>query len=43
MTMADKIHFQIATAGGVVCDEMISYALVPVADGDAGIMADTHR
>ena len=37
--MADKIHFQIATAGGVVCDEMISYALVPVADGDAGIMA----
>lgn len=37
--MADKIHFQIATAGGVVCDEMISYALVPMADGDAGIMA----
>lgn len=37
--MADKIHFQIATAGGVVCDEMISYALVPAADGDAGIMA----
>ena len=37
--MADKIHFQIATAGGGVCDEMISYALVPAADGDAGIMA----
>ena len=37
--MADKIHFQIATADGAVCDEMISYALVPMADGDAGIMA----
>lgn len=37
--MADKIHFQIATADGVVCDEMISFALVPMSDGDAGIMA----
>ncbi len=36
--MADKIHFQITTAGGVVCDAMSSYALVPLSDGDAGIL-----
>lgn len=36
--MADKIHFQIATADGVVCDAMASYALVPLTDGDAGIL-----
>ncbi len=38
--MADRIHFQIATADGVVCDAMSSYALVPLSDGDAGILAD---
>ena len=38
--MADKIHFQIATADGVVCDAMSSYALVPLSDGDAGILGD---
>lgn len=38
--MADKIHFQIATADGVVCDAMASYALVPLSDGDAGILSD---
>ena len=37
--MADKVHFQIATADGSICDEMISYALVPMTNGDAGIMA----
>lgn len=37
--MADKIHFQIATADGSICDDMISYALVPMTNGDAGIMA----
>lgn len=38
--MADKIHFQIATADGGICDEMVSYALVPMSGGDAGIMAN---
>ncbi len=38
--MADKIHFQIATADGVVCDALSSYAHVPLADGDAGILPD---
>ncbi len=38
--MADRIHFQIATAEGVVCDAMSSYALIPLSDGDAGVLAD---
>ena len=38
--MADKIHFQIATAEGVVCDSMASYALIPLSDGDVGVLAD---
>ncbi len=38
--MADKIHFQIATAGGVVCDVMSSYVLVPLTDGDVGILSN---
>ncbi len=38
--MADKIHFQIATADGVVCDSMASYALIPLTDGDVGVLAD---
>lgn len=38
--MADKINFQIATADGVVCDAMASYVLVPLTDGDVGIMAN---
>ncbi len=38
--MADKIHFQIATADGVVCDALTGYALVPLTDGDAGILSD---
>lgn len=37
--MADKINFQIATADGIVCDAMASYVLLPLTDGDAGIMA----
>ena len=38
--MADKIHFQIATADGVVCDSMASYALIPLSDGDVGVLSD---
>ena len=38
--MADKIHFQIATADGVVCDSMVCYALVPLSDGDVGVLSD---
>lgn len=37
--MADKIHFQITTADGVVCDAMASYALIPLTDGDVGVLA----
>ena len=33
--MADKIHFQIATADGVVCD-----SLIPLSDGDVGVLSD---
>lgn len=38
--MADRIHFQIATADGVVCDSMASYALIPLSDGDVGVLSD---
>lgn len=38
--MADKIHFQIATADGVVCDSMASYVLIPLSDGDVGVLSD---
>ena len=38
--MADKIHFQIATADGVVCDSMASHALIPLSDGDVGVLSD---
>ena len=38
--MADKIHFQIATADGVVCDSMASYALIPLSNGDVGVLSD---
>ena len=37
--MADKIHFQVVTAGGTVFDKMVNYIGVPLADGDAGILA----
>lgn len=37
--MDNKIHFQVATAGGSVFDEMVSYVSAPLADGDAGFMA----
>ena len=37
--MADKIHFQVVTAGGAVFDKMVNYVGAPLADGDAGIMA----
>ena len=38
--MADKIHFQISTADGVVGDSMASYALIPLSDGDVGVLSD---
>ena len=37
--MANKIHLQITTAGGAVCDEMANYVSVPLVDGEAGILA----
>lgn len=37
--MENKIHFQITTAGGKVCDEMANYVSVPLTDGEAGILA----
>lgn len=37
--MADKIHFQVVTAGGLVFDKMVNYVGVPLTDGDAGILA----
>lgn len=36
----DRIHLQIVTADGSVCDEKAGYVLVPVKDGDEGILAD---
>lgn len=38
--MENKIHLQITTAGGIVCDEMANYVAVPLVDGEAGILAD---
>ena len=37
--MENKIHLQITTAGGAVCDEMANYVSVPMVDGEAGILA----
>lgn len=37
--MENKIHFQVVTAGGTVFDKMVSYVGVPLADGEAGILA----
>ena len=36
----DKIHFQLSTADGAVCDEMVNYVSVPAENGDLGILAD---
>ena len=38
--MADRIHLQIVTAGGVVFDRMVREINVPLSDGSAGILAD---
>ena len=38
--MENKIHFQVTTADGAVCDTMANYVSVPVVDGEAGILAD---
>ncbi len=37
--MDNKIHLQITTAGGAVCDVMSNYVAVPLADGEAGILS----
>ena len=38
--MGKTFHFQIATADGAVVDEQVTYASVPLVDGECGIMAD---
>ncbi len=35
----NKIHFQLTTADGAVCDEMVNYVSVPAENGDLGILA----
>lgn len=37
--MENKIHFQLTTADGAVCDEMVNFVMLPLVDGDAGILA----
>ena len=37
--MENKIHFQLTTADGAVCDEMVNFVGLPLSDGDAGILA----
>ena len=38
--MADRIHLQIVTAGGVVFDRMVHVVNLPLESGSAGILAD---
>ena len=38
--MADKIHLQIVTSGGVVFDQMVSSVTLPLTNGSAGILGD---
>ena len=38
--MADKIHLQIVTAGGVVFDRMVSSVNLPLENGSMGVLAD---
>ena len=37
--MDNKIHFQVTTADGAICDEMVNFVSVPITDGEAGILA----
>ena len=36
----DRIRLQIVTAGGVKFDKMVSYVLLPLDGGEAGVLAD---
>ncbi len=38
--MADKIHLQVVTAGGVVFDRMVHVVNLPLESGSAGVLAD---
>ena len=35
-----RLHLSVVTAGGAVCDEMTDFVLVPIKDGDEGILPD---
>lgn len=35
-----RLHLNVVTAFGAVCDEMTDFVLVPVQDGDEGILPD---
>ena len=37
--MENKIHFQVTTADGAVCDEMVNFVSAPIVDGEVGILA----
>lgn len=37
--MENKIHFQVTTADGAVCDEMVNFVSAPLVDGEVGILA----
>ena len=37
--MENKIHFQVTTADGAICDVMANYVSAPLIDGDVGILA----
>ena len=38
--MKDEIHLEIATAGGTVYDDMVSYAELPFSGGSVGVLRD---
>lgn len=38
--MKDGIHLEIATAGGSVYDDMVSYVELPFSDGSVGVLKD---
>ena len=38
--MADRIHLQIVTAGGVVFDRMVHVVNLPLENGSIGVLAD---
>ena len=40
MPMKDGIHLEIATAGGSVYDDMVSYVELPFSDGSVGVLKD---